>query len=116
MDQIPVQLAQLLTLAFSTVMVTQVLKSIASSIGGKGSIVVSAVVSILLTLIAYVVAWVPVTAPVCDPAVPIACARDWMAVAIAVVTLANVLYVLVYQKVFGTPEPEPVIVTNIGKL
>jgi hypothetical protein len=102
---IPVQLEQLLTLAFSVVFVTQALKSIATSIGGKGSVVVSAIVSVVLTIIAYGAGWVPITLPACDPLAPFACAQAWVATAASVLVLANLLYVAVYSRVFGMDGP-----------
>jgi hypothetical protein len=105
MQTIPVQLEQLLTLAFSVVFVTQALKSVAASIGGKGAVVVSAVVSVVLTILASGAGWVPITWPTCDPLAPIACAQSWVATAGGVLVLANLLYVAVYSRVFGREGP-----------
>lgn len=101
MQTIPVQLEQLLTLAFSVVFVTQFLKTLAAGIGGKGAVVVSAVVSVVLTIIAYGAGWVPISLPTCDPLAPFACAQAWVATAGGVLVLANLLYVAVYARVFG---------------
>ena len=109
---IPVQLDQLLTLALGVVFITQALKAVASQIGGKGSIVVSAVVSIVLTLIAYGAGWVPISIPACSPDEPFLCVQSWLATAGGAVALANLLYVAVYARVFSTPAPTQVVVTN----
>jgi hypothetical protein len=105
---IPVQLDQLLTLAFSTVLVTQALKWVAGKInlgvGGKGSVVVSAVVAVLLTLLAYGAGWVTLAIPACSSVDVFGCAEGWIAVAGAATALANVLYVVVYSRVFGPQE------------
>ena len=104
---IPGQVDQLLTIALGTVFVTQLLKSIAGSIGGKGSIVVSAVVAVGLTLLSYGSGWSTITAPTCDPNLPIACAQDWLKTGASATALANLMYVLVYSRVFGTTPTPP---------
>lgn len=111
---IPVQLEQLLALALSVVFVTQALKAIATQIGGKGAIVVSAVVSIVLTLLAYGAGWVPLTTPACVPEAPLQCIQDWLATAVAAMALANLLYVAVYSRVFGTT-PAPTTTGMVAK-
>lgn len=111
--QIPVQLDQLLTLALSVVMVTQVLKAISAridsvpTIGGFGSIIVSAVVAVILTLLAYGAGWVPVSIPTCTATDPFGCVQGWLATAGAAIALANLLYAAVYVRVFGSTEPKP---------
>ena len=103
-QQIPVQLDQLLTLALGVVFVTQFLKTVAGNIGGKGAVVVSAVVAVALTLLSYAAGWRPVTWPTCTDAAPFACVQDWLATAGGALALANLLYVAVYTRVFGTRE------------
>lgn len=105
MDAIPVQLEQLLTLAFSVVFVTQGLKAAASAINvhvqGKGAVVVSAVVAVALTALGYAAGWVPLSVPTCDVAEPFTCVEGWLATAGAALALANLLYAAVYVRVFG---------------
>lgn len=104
--QIPVQLEQLLTLALGVAFITQALKAIAGKVhGGKGSVVVSAVVSVVLTVLAYAAGWVPLTTPACVPEAPLQCIQDWLSTAGAAMVLANLLYVTVYSRVFGTTTP-----------
>jgi len=99
---VPVQLEQLLTLALGVVFVTQLLKRIATQIGGYGAVIVSAVVAVGLTLLAYTAGWVPIVWPACTPDAPFACAEQWIATAASAMALANLLYALVYARTFGS--------------
>ena len=102
MPTIPVQLDQLLTLALGVVFVTQFLKAVAGRIGGTGAVVVSAIVAVAMTFLSYAAGWTPVTWPTCSPDAPFQCVQDWLATAGAAMALANLLYALVYSRVFGT--------------
>lgn len=103
MPAIPVQLDQLLTLALSVTLVTQALKSVATSIGGSGAVAVSAVVAGVLTVLGYAVGWIPFAAPGCSlTGDPFGCAGEWVTTAGAAMALANALYVVVYSRVFGS--------------
>lgn len=113
METVPVQLDQLLTLALGVVFVTQFLKAIAGNIGGKGAVIVSAVVSIGLTLLSYGAGWSPVTWPSCTGDAPLSCVQDWLATAGGALALANLLYVIVYTRVFGSGTPTVTLTSKI---
>ena len=69
--------------------------------GGKGAVVVSAVVSVALTALAFAAGWAPVSVPACDPVAPLACVQGWLVTAGGALALANLLYAVVYGRVFG---------------
>jgi len=108
---IPVQMEQFLTLALGVVFVTQFLKWLAAKLNlvplihGKGAVVVSAVASALLTFLAYAAGWVPLALPSCAANLPYECANDWLVVIGGVMVLANLLYAVVYTRVFETAPP-----------
>jgi hypothetical protein len=107
---VPVQINQLLTLALGVVFVTEALKWLAGQLdkklNGKGAVAVSGVIAVLLTALAYGAGWVPISIPVFGGNV-FEYVGGWLATAGAATALANVLYVLVYDRAFGKKEPTP---------